>query len=189
MADDKAPEKKSGTDNGKLAQSLKKHKGILIAGLALAVILAYFLYHGQSSSAAAPATAQDLTPDNSGLSSADLGSLLSGTVGQMGPAGPTGETGATGATGAKGATGKAGTPSDPWQLAKESLEAKGIKNPSSSQIWHERGRIFGIWGNGANKKKSGPVKKKSAASTVIPASHSTPKPARSTAKAPAGKHA
>ena len=161
MPDTKTP---PAADNGaatsKAGTFFKKHKtAFIVGGIVLALVIAWWLFGSGGNSSQQTATSGSADPNAQGDIASELASIPSG------PTGPAGPTGATGAQGAKGATGKAGKTPDLWDIAKEALIGQGNKNPSSSEIWHERKKLFGI-GAKTPAKKSGPVHKATPAVSV-----------------------
>lgn len=156
MADDKSAAQNIA---GKTGNFYEKHKtSIWIGAAILGILIIWLIMRGSSNSASNTGTAANVSPDSSNLGPS-LGSGSFGAGGFNGAPGPAGPAGATGATGPKGATGATGKTPSLWQIAKEALEGKGIRNPTSSQIWHERKTLFGI-GGGKKKiaRRPGPVK-------------------------------
>jgi hypothetical protein len=158
---------KPGKDDAKLKGKkggfFEKYKMWIILGGLIVLILVFYLARKNSATASTPAdsTASNIDPSTGYPtgSAADLAALGESGSQPVATAGGTAD-GAAGATGATGPKGAAGKTQDLWSIATEILKGRGIKNPTSSQIWHVRQNIEGLGAQHKPVPKHNPKPKK-----------------------------
>jgi hypothetical protein len=123
---------------------VQKYKWYILGGVILVgLVLVWLVNRNQGSSGGTSADAGDqsaINPSTGYLngSPADLAALGSGGVSAAAP-GPPGDPGEPGPAGPAGAPGSSSV--NLYQMAKKILQARGIKNPSTQQIWNVRNTL------------------------------------------------